>query len=163
MWFSWICHAAAHFSCWCIDLPLSANTWTIFLEKSSMILNDSGKDYKKILVNMTYLWSLHWLTANRIIEPERDKTNKMTCASSKDSDQPAHPPSLIRVFAVCFMGSKWPNASVSGQWRLWSDWADAQADSSLPWAHMSFCLFCLVTAIRINNQSVSCSKGLSPF
>ena len=30
----------------------------------------------------------------------RNKTNKMTCAPSEDSDQPVHPPSLIRVFAV---------------------------------------------------------------
>ena len=33
-------------------------------------------------------------------EPPHDKTNKMVCAPSKDSDQPGHPPSLIRVFAV---------------------------------------------------------------
>ena len=33
-------------------------------------------------------------------EPPRDKTNKMACAPSEDSDQPGHPPSLIRVFAV---------------------------------------------------------------
>ena len=32
-------------------------------------------------------------------EPPYDKTNKMTCAPSEDSDQPGHPPSLIRVFA----------------------------------------------------------------
>ena len=31
---------------------------------------------------------------------EYDKTNIMTCAPSEDSDQPGHPPSLIRVFAV---------------------------------------------------------------
>ena len=35
-----------------------------------------------------------------IYEPPRDKTNKMACAPSEDSDQPGHPPSLIRVFAV---------------------------------------------------------------
>ena len=35
-----------------------------------------------------------------LIEPLRDKTNKMACASSEDSDQPGHPPSLIRVFAA---------------------------------------------------------------
>ena len=29
-----------------------------------------------------------------------DKTSKITCAPSKDSDLPGHPPSLIRVFAV---------------------------------------------------------------
>ena len=33
-------------------------------------------------------------------EPPHDKTNKMICAPSEDSDQPWHPPSLIRVFAV---------------------------------------------------------------
>ena len=33
-------------------------------------------------------------------EPPHDKTNKMACATSEDSDQPGHPPSLIRVFAV---------------------------------------------------------------
>ena len=32
--------------------------------------------------------------------PPHDKTNEMTCAPSEDSDQPGHPPSLIRVFAV---------------------------------------------------------------
>ena len=37
-------------------------------------------------------------------EPPYDKTNKMTFVPSKDSDQPGHPPSLIRVFAVRSMG-----------------------------------------------------------
>ena len=42
-----------------------------------------------------------------------------------------HLPSLIRVFAVHSMGSIGPNVSSSGQRRLRSDWADAQADLSL--------------------------------
>ena len=33
-------------------------------------------------------------------EPPRDRTNKMPCAPSEDSDQPGNPPCLIRVFAV---------------------------------------------------------------
>ena len=33
-------------------------------------------------------------------EPPHDKTNKMACAPSEDSDQLGHLPSLIRVFAV---------------------------------------------------------------
>ena len=33
-------------------------------------------------------------------ESQHDKTNKMTCVPSKDSDQPGHPPSLIRVFSL---------------------------------------------------------------
>ena len=32
--------------------------------------------------------------------PTHDKTNKMAYAPSEDSDQPGHPPSLIRVFTV---------------------------------------------------------------
>ena len=39
-------------------------------------------------------------TALLTYEPSHDKTNKMECAPSKDSDQPGHLPSLIRVFAV---------------------------------------------------------------
>ena len=33
-------------------------------------------------------------------EPPHEKTNKMACAPSEDSDQPEHPPSLVRVLAV---------------------------------------------------------------
>ena len=32
-------------------------------------------------------------------EPARDETYNKTCATSKDSDQPAHPRGLISVFA----------------------------------------------------------------
>ena len=35
-----------------------------------------------------------------IFELQLDKTNKMTCAPSKDWDQPRRSPSLIRVFTV---------------------------------------------------------------
>ena len=38
-------------------------------------------------------------------EPPPDKTNKMVCVPSEDSDQPGHPPSLIRVFALHSKGS----------------------------------------------------------
>ena len=33
-------------------------------------------------------------------QPKHDKTNTMTFAPSENSDQPGHPPSLIRLFAV---------------------------------------------------------------
>ena len=48
------------------------------------------------------------------------------CAPSEDSDQPGHLPSLIWVFAFR-MKKAWV---LSAQRRLWSDWADAQADPS---------------------------------
>ena len=39
--------------------------------------------------------------SNKIYEPVHDKTKEMAHAPNKDSDQPGHLPSLIRVFAVC--------------------------------------------------------------
>ena len=78
-----------------------------------------------------------------LYEPLHDKTNKMTCAPSKDSDQPGH---LIRVFAVRLKKHWVLNYLLSAQWKLWSDWADAQADLSLSCAHMLFCWFCHAAA-----------------
>ena len=46
------------------------------------------------------------------------------------------------VFTVRLMGSYGPKLSSCRQRRLWSDWAEAQADLSLRWAHMPFCWFC---------------------
>ena len=51
-------------------------------------------------------------------ELPHDKTNKMTCAPSEDSDQSGHQPSLIRVFAVCSKGSQGPKLSSRGQRKL---------------------------------------------
>ena len=49
-----------------------------------------------------YFGGLFRLLPNLIgfYRPPHDKTNKMASAPSEDSDQPSHPPSLIRVFAV---------------------------------------------------------------
>ena len=78
-------------------------------------------------------------------EPHHDKTNQMICAPSEDSDQPGHPPSLIRAFAVHLKIPWVLSYSLSAQRRLWPDWADAQADLSLCWAHLPFCWFCRAT------------------
>ena len=71
-------------------------------------------------------------------EPPHDKTNKMACAPSEDSDKLGHPPSLISVFAVRMKKACVPSYPLSAQRRLLSDWADAQADLSLRWAHSHF-------------------------
>ena len=57
----------------------------------------------------------------------------MAGAPSEDSDQPGHPLSLIRVFVV----------RIKKAWDLSytferTDWADAQADLRLRWAHCHF-------------------------
>ena len=62
----------------------------------------------------------------------------MACAPSEDSDQHGHTPSLIRGFAVRMKKALVPSYPLSTKRRLWSDWADAQADLSLRWAHISF-------------------------
>ena len=87
---------------------------------------------------------------NFIYEPPCNKTNKMAFAPSEDSDQPEHPPSLIRVFAI-HMKKAWVlSYPLSAQQRLWSDWTDAQADLSLRWAHSHFVGF-VMRRLKCNN------------
>ena len=54
-----------------------------------------------------YEGTVYWKSGAVItkFEPEYDKTNKMTCVPSEDSDQLGHLACLIKAFAVCFMGS----------------------------------------------------------
>ena len=75
-------------------------------------------------------------------------------APSEDSDQPGHLPSLIRVFAVRSMGSLGPTVSSCGQRRLWSDWADAQADLSPRWAHAHFVGFVMSRLIWLTQYDI---------
>ena len=90
------------------------------------------------------------------------KTNKIACAPSKDSDQPAHLPSLIRVFAVR-MKKPWVlSYPMSAQQRLWSDWADPQADLCLRWAHRSFCCFCPQVAHVMRKGDLSVIQFATP-
>ena len=104
--------------------------------------------WQNVLALYKYKWvtlkpSVNWY---RIIliwyELPHDITNKMICAPSEESDQPGNLPSLVRVFAVRSKCSRGPNVSSCGQRRLWSDWANAQADLRLRWVHRSFCWFC---------------------
>ena len=53
-----------------------------------------------------------------LYEPPHDKTNEMACAPSEDSDQPGHPPSLIRVFADGMKKAWVLSYQLSAQWRL---------------------------------------------
>ena len=79
---------------------------------------------------------------NCAYEPPHDKTSKMACVPSEDSGQPRLPPSLIKVFAVRMKKALVLSYPLKAQRRFWSDWADAQVDLSLRWAHMPFrCFF----------------------
>ena len=71
-----------------------------------------------------------------------DKTNQLVCAPGEDSDQPGHPPCLIRVFADRTKKAWILSYPLSAQRKLWSDWADALADPNLCWAHSHLFWFC---------------------
>ena len=64
----------------------------------------------------------HWYR-NFIFERAHEKSNKMACTPSEDSDQPRNPPSLITVFAVRMKKSLCLKHTLSAQRRVWSDWA----------------------------------------
>ena len=65
------------------------------------------------------------------------KQTMWLCAQRR-TDQPGHPPSLIRVFAVCMKKAWVLSYQLIAQRRLWSDWTDAQAELNLRWAHTHF-------------------------
>ena len=101
--------------------------------------------FLKQLIVQSILWSHNILAATW-------QNKQSDCAPSEDSDQPGHSPSLIRVFAVR-MKKPWVlSYPLSAQQRLWSDWADAQADLSRRWAHTHFVGFVMSRLIWIRHN-----------
>ena len=89
------------------------------------------------VLNVGHIWAASW------------QNQQNYCAPSEDSDQPGHSPSLIRVFTVR-MSTPWVlSYPLSAQRRLWSDWADAQADLSLRWAQNQFVGFVMRLLIHV--------------
>ena len=130
----------------------SVRNYTIVVKMACSCLETIAKKYHNthiadhisILFFSITMWTKFVLTSSIItlinikIKPAHDKTYKMACASSGDSDQPGHPPSLIRVFAV----------RMKQAWDLATHWAHSEdADQtgrmprlnwSLRWVHMPF-------------------------
>ena len=79
-----------------------------------------------------------------INESVYEKTYKMVCAPSEDSDHPGHSPSLILAFAVRMKKAWLLSYPLSAQQRLWSNLGNAQADLRFRSARMphAFCRFC---------------------
>ena len=136
--FCWFCHAA-HLEC---QAKIDQFAWLVrmirVLQSTHMIMLVLSCSNSVICICILYVhvaerkrWAATW------------QNQQSECAPSKDSDQPGHPPSLIRVFAV-YMKKAWVlSYPLSAQRRLirlggcpgWSE-------SSLG-AH-SFCWFCHV-------------------
>ena len=73
-------------------------------------------------LNISVIWATTW------------QNQQNECAPSEDWDQPGHPPSLIRIFAVRMKKAWVLSYPLSAQRRFGSDWADL----SLRWAHTHF-------------------------
>ena len=84
------------------------------------------------------------------------------CAPSEDSDQPGHSPSVVIVFAVRMRKAWTLNYRLSAQRRLWSDYADAQADLSLRWSHSHFVVF-VVMWLKLRCPVTSSRKWMDPL
>ena len=77
-----------------------------------------------------------------------DLQNNMSLHTTKPTQWPVRPAKMQNSLGICPVWSE--SSKLCALWvakesrflRLWSDWADAQADLSLGWVHSSFCCFC---------------------
>ena len=104
-----------------------SSTWSLQENRLRWTFNNSSWYFFPYAhVSIVNIWVATW------------QNQQNECAPSEDSDQPGHPPSLIRVLAVHMKKPCVLNYPLSTQRRLWSDWADSQADPSIRWAHTHF-------------------------
>ena len=92
----------------------------------------------------TFTWNSKF-QVNRWAATWQNQQNE--CALSEDSDQPGHPPSLIRVFAV-----RMKQLGSLATHKAHSEDSDQQADLSLRWAHSHFSGF-VMRRLRLPSRS----------
>ena len=103
----WLCNQWRLRSAWAsaqlirVFAPISLGIRPVWSE-SSLCAQWVAKDRPKLSSCGQLRLVLSW---GGSYEQEHDKTNKLTCTPSEDSDQAGHPQSLFPVFAVCYMGS----------------------------------------------------------
>ena len=85
-------------------------------------------------------------------EPPHDKINKMTLRPAKTQISLGIRPVGWTVFTVRMKKAWVLNYPLSAQQRLWSDWADAQADLSLRWVHSHFVGFVMSWLTSLSKQ-----------
>ena len=91
-----------------IDCQLSGNCcwspWSTAIFAcmvTDRLVDSTGREKVITHVMMTDTYhNMQELSKIQLIQPQHDKNNKINSAPSEDSDQPGHPPSLIRAFAV---------------------------------------------------------------
>ena len=82
-----------------------------------------------------------------LYEPPYDKTNAITVRPAKTQIRLGIRP--VDQSSLCAQWVAKDLRFLHADNEDWSDWADAQADLSLRWAHMPFCWFCHVSAIYL--------------
>ena len=94
----------------CSDLSLRKLVWRSFgsldthrVPRKDLIWLQGCAGWSESSLGTQYIWAVTW----------------KKCAPSEDSDQPGHPPSLIRVFAVCMKKAWVLSYPLSAQRRLW--------------------------------------------
>ena len=92
-------------------------------------------------------------------EPAHDKTNKWHMHPAKTQISLGIRP-VWSVFAVRMQKAWVLSYPLSAQQITWSDWADAQADLSLRWAHMPFCWFCHALARIVLTVSIRMEQNI---
>ena len=91
-------------------------------------------------------YKLIWNTA--YFEPRHDKTNKMSVRPAKTQISMGNRP-VISESSLCAQWAAKDPSFLHADSEDWSDWADAQADLSLRWAHTHFVGFVMSRLICI--------------
>ena len=89
-----------------------------------------------------------------INEPANDQTYNKRCGTSEDSDQPAHPRSLIRVFAdrMRILQPSW--SPKTDKREPLPFWVDVQANLNLCWSHRLYCRFLSCAGSNVSAQQI---------
>ena len=106
-------------------------------------------------------WSLHVVRITWY-EPAHDKTYSKSCTTSEDSDQTAHPRSLIRVFADRMCLLQLPGYPKKDEREPLAYWEDVQADLSLCCSHRSYCWYCCAL-VHTKDPLSPCGTGTSKY
>ena len=97
------------------------------------------------------LWEImgmHWLFRTTLFSAINGDMSRQVTKPTKWQVHPAKTQirlGICPVWSESLLGAQWgakDPSFIQADSKDWSDWADAQADLSLRWAHMPFCWFC---------------------
>ena len=141
---------------------MSKQTWVVWTNLNLSLttnlelhLTPSGLCYQPSWCYAYYVWFCSFFT----VWATTWSNEQNECAPSEDSDQPGHPPNLIRVFALRSVGSWGPKVSFMRtaktliRLRGCPGWSESSLDAQ------PLCWFCHVAAHRLNESCfIPCSR-----